>query len=268
MKITFGIITLNEESNLERCLSSIKQVADEILIIDSGSTDGSRKIAEKFNVRWIEIEWPGYVAQKNNMLQRATHTWVFSIDADEALSPELVQEIEALKILDGPKEDASGYSMPRCVFYDQHWIRHGDWYPDRLIRLFRKDCAKFTGGRVHERLEINGRIRELRGEIEHHSFKNQADHWERCRKYAALWAVDKFEQGKTANLISPILHAAFRWLRGYVFRLGFLNGKRGWQIARLCSKEVFLKYQLLRELQIDVARQGYTQKDGNAKIQR
>ena len=249
MKITFGIITLNEEPNLERCLNSIRQVADEILIIDSGSTDRSRVISERFNVRWMEIPWPGYVAQKNNVLHHARHPWVFSIDADEALSPELLQEIKALKVSSGPREDISGYSMPRCVFYEQHWIRHGDWYPDRLVRLFRKERAKFTGGRIHERLEIKGRTARLKGEIEHHSFKNEADHWERCQKYAALWAADKFEQGRTANRLSPLLHAAFRWLRGYVFRCGFLNGRRGWQIARLCAKEVFLKYQLLRGLQ-------------------
>ena len=249
MKITFGIITLNEATNLERCLNSIKEVADEILIVDSGSTDRSRMISQQFNVRWIEIPWPGYVTQKNNVLQHAIHPWVFSIDADEALSPELLWEIKALKVSSNLGEDISGYSMPRCVFYDQRWIRHGDWYPDRLVRLFRKDCARFTGGRIHERLEIKGRTARLTGEIEHHSFKNQADHWERCQKYAALWAADKFEQGRTTNPLSPLLHAAFRWLRGYVLRCGFLNGRRGWQIAKLSAKEVFLKYRLLRELQ-------------------
>ena len=249
MKITFGIITLNEESNLARCLSSIKAAADEILIIDSGSTDMSENIAESYGAKWITIPWPGYVAQKNNILHHSQHPWVFSIDADEALSPNLLQEILTLKSSGEPPVSVSGYSMPRCVFYEQRWIRNGDWYPDRLVRLFRKERAKFVGGRVHERLTIAGSVTKLRSEIEHHSFKNRTDHWNRCCKYAELWAADKFEQGKTVSQTSALTHAAFRWIRGYFFRGGFLDGKQGWHIANFCAREVFLKYTLLRKLQ-------------------
>ena len=248
MKITFGIITLNEESNLRRCLKSIESVADEITIVDCGSTDNSKSIADSFGARWIEIPWEGYVAQKNNVLRHATHPWVFSIDADEALSPRLLQEILNLRSAGNVPAEVSGYSMPRCVLYDNRWIRNGDWYPDRLVRLFRKENAEFVGGRIHERLQICGQISKLEGEIEHHSFKNRADHWDRCCRYAALWAADKLEEGKSCNGISAYAHASFRWIRGYLLRGGFLDGKQGLQIANLCAREVFLKYSLLRNL--------------------
>lgn len=250
MKITFGIITLNEETNIQRCLESIQTVADEILIVDSQSTDRTREIAGKFNVNWQIIPWEGYVRQKNHVLRLATHPWVFSIDADEALSPELLSEIRTIKSKADQLEqhNHAGYSMPRCVYYEGHWIRHGDWYPDRLVRLFKKEQAQFAGGRIHERLEIRGHIQELSGEIEHHSFKDTEDHLNRCRKYARLWAEEKFEQGRKANALAPTLHATFRWIRGYLLRGGFLDGLQGFKIASFCAYEVFLKYTLLREM--------------------
>ena len=138
--------------------------------------------------------------------------------------------------------------MPRCVLYENRWIRNGDWYPDRLVRLFRRECAEVVGGRIHERIQGSGIISKLAGEIEHHSFKNRADHWDRCCKYAALWAEEKFEEGKNCSRISAYAHASFRWIRGYLLRGGFLDGKQGLQIANLCAREVFLKYSLLRNL--------------------
>ncbi len=248
MKITFGIITLNEAQNLPRCLASVQSVADEILIVDSGSVDGTREIAESFGAVWHEISWPGYVRQKNNVLALSSHEWVFSLDADEALSPELLREIEQLKST-MPPQDTAGFSMPRCVFYEDRWIRHGDWYPDRLTRLFRKSQALFTGGRVHERLELRGTVLKLKGEIEHHSFQGTEDHRQRCRKYARLWAEDKAEQGRRASWLAPFLHAGFRWFRGFIVKRGFLDGRRGWTIACMSTYEVFLKYSLLREFQ-------------------
>jgi glycosyltransferase involved in cell wall biosynthesis len=247
MKITFGIITLNEEDNLGRCLNSIREVADEIVIVDSGSTDGTHAIAQAHGVSWHHVPWKGYVGQKNHVLSLASNEWVFSIDADEALSGTLINEILRLKTHTVP-EGISGYSMPRCVFYENRWIRHGDWYPDRLVRLFRKTRARFAGGRVHERLELDGNTCALAGDIEHHSFKNRLDHKERCQRYAQLWAEDKHAAGATSYWFSPHLHAGFRWLRNYILRGGFLDGPQGWHIAKMCAHEVFLKYGMLRKL--------------------
>lgn len=248
MKITVGIITLNEEANLGRCLSSVNGLADEILIVDSGSTDRTREIAESFGVRWESRSWQGFVQQKNEVLKLATHPWVLSLDADEALSPELRVELMALKSASVPSQRWGGYSMPRCVCYEGRWIRHGDWYPDRLVRLFQRSKARFVGGKVHERLEIEGEICRLHGELEHHSFSDASDHFARCQKYARLWAEDKWGLGKRCGRWTPHLHAAFRWIRGFVLRRGFLDGRLGLRIASYSAYEVYLKYSLLRSM--------------------
>lgn len=247
VKLSFCLITLNEESNLPRCLKSLADLADEIVVLDSGSKDGTERIAKEFGARFEHQDWLGYVGQKNKVLSLAANDWVFSIDADEELSPELRMEVKRLKSSELPA-DVSGYSMPRCVLYEGRWIRHGDWYPDRLVRLFRRSRAKFAGGKVHERLEIDGPIQELAPELYHHSFKDAADHWARCEKYAKLWAETQFEAGRSAGALSPYTHAMFRWLRGYLFKRGFMDGPQGWKIAGFCAREVFLKYKLLREM--------------------
>ena len=247
MKISFCLITLNEEENLSRCLCSCADLADEILIVDSGSTDGTARISADFGARFVHQDWLGYVGQKNKVLSLAQNEWVFSLDADEELSPALRDEIRALK-QSAPTGDISGFSMPRCVLYEGHWIRHGDWYPDRLTRLFRRQRVKFAGGRVHERLEISGVVTPLRGDLHHYSFRDAADHRARGDRYAKLWAQDKHEAGKTSGALSPVLHGAFRWLRGYILRRGFLDGSQGWRIANISAHETALKYRLLREL--------------------
>jgi glycosyltransferase involved in cell wall biosynthesis len=247
MKISFCLITLNEEENLERCLSSFRNLADEIVILDSGSIDRTADIARAHGARFEHQPWQGYVAQKNSVLARASHDWIFSIDADEAFSPELYAEIARIKS-GSPGPEVTGYSMPRCVLYEGRWIRHGDWYPDRLTRLFRRDKARFAGGKVHERLETSGRIIPLEGDLHHHSFRDAADHWARCQKYARLWAESKFEEGKSALPGAPFGHAVFRFARAYLARRGFLDGPLGLRIAWFAAREVQLKYSLLREM--------------------
>lgn len=246
MKISFCLITLNEEANLRRCLQSCAGLADEIVVVDCGSSDGTEAIAREFGARWVHQDWLGFVGQKNIALGLAAHPWVFSIDADEEISPELQAELKQIKERNG---DVGGYSMPRCVLYEGRWIRHGDWYPDRLTRLFRKQGARFAGGKVHERLEVSaGRVESLRGDLFHYSFKDAADHWARCQKYARLWAETQHEAGRTCGPIAPWSHAAFRWLRGYILRGGFLDGPQGWRIAQMNAREVHLKYSLLRQM--------------------
>ena len=248
IKISFCLITLNEEANLTRCLRSCADLADEIVVLDSGSADGTERIAKEFGARFERQDWLGYVGQKNQVLSLASHEWVFSIDADEELSPELREDIRRLKHT-APPAELSGWSLPRCVLYDGRWIRHGDWYPDRLVRLFRRDRAHFAGGKVHERLELIGPLARLSSDLYHHSFRDAADHWARCQKYARLWAETQHELGRTASPLAPLARSAFRWFRGYVLKRGFLDGSHGWRIAGFCAREVALKYRLLRELQ-------------------
>ena len=247
MKISFCMITLNEEANLPRALKSCADLADEIVIVDSGSKDRTEEIAREFDARWHHQDWLGYVGQKNKALSLAEQEWVFILDADEELSDELREEVRSLKESDAPNEVA-GWSMPRCVLYEGRWIRHGDWYPDRLVRLVRRSRSRFEGGKVHERLEVDGPIHEFKGDLHHFSFKDADDHWARCRKYARLWAETQHEAGRQAGALAPISRAAFRWFRGYVLKRGFLDGPQGARIARMNAREVKLKYELLREM--------------------
>ncbi|MEM6916046.1 MAG: glycosyltransferase family 2 protein [Verrucomicrobiota bacterium] len=247
MEISLCVITLNEEENLDRCLESAAALVDEMVVLDSGSTDGTQGIAIGHGARWESKEWQGYVDQKNAVLDLAQHDWILLMDADECLSSALAQELQELK---RELEDSlhAGYSMPRCTFYEGRWIRHGDWYPDRLVRLFRKGSARFEGGKVHERLEVKGTVGRLESDLEHFSYRDAKDHKERAGKYARLWAETAFENGKKGGVFPAASHAAYRWVRSYLLRGGFLDGKPGWKIAGISAREVFRKYRLLAEI--------------------
>jgi len=248
MKLSLCIITLNEEKNLGRCLQSAKTVVDEIIIVDSGSTDNTEAIARDYNANWIERKWSGYVKQKNFAIEQASYDWILSLDADEVLSPQLISEIIQWKTNRVQYPGVNGFRFSRCVFYEGRWIRHGDWYPDRLVRLFARGAGEFKGGRVHERLEIAGKVVDLQGELEHFSFESEEDHKSRIRKYAKLWAESKSEQGKIAWAGEGEFRAIFRFFRGYLLRMGFMDGKQGFKIAWLCSAEVLLKYKTLMHI--------------------
>jgi glycosyltransferase involved in cell wall biosynthesis len=247
MKISACIITKNEESNLPRCLKSLRPFVDEIIIVDSGSTDRTPFIATEFDARFIRHDWEGYVGQKNFALSKASYNWVLSIDADEELSPEL--QAEAKKIHDSAQEPSiSGYQVSRVVFYEGQWIRFGDWYPDLLVRLFDKRQAKFVGGRVHERLEIQGVIENLTGELHHYTYKDVADQKARIEHYSTLWAETAKAEGKKAGFLAPYTHAAWRLFRSFFVKGAIKGGSLGWQIARLNAYEVYLKYKKLSSL--------------------
>ena len=250
MKISACLITLNEERNLPRCLASVAPLVDEIVVVDSGSTDATRDVALKFGAHVYHQDWLGYVGQKNFALAQATYPWALSIDADEEISPGLAEAITRVK--NSPSSDLpeapAGYEFSRLVFYRNKWIRHGDWYPDRLVRLFRRDKARFTGGRVHEKLELAGDFLTLPGHLHHFTYENATDRASRCARYAELWAQTAHEAGRRASPLSPPLHAAARFLKGYLLKLGLLDGAVGWDVAAGNAREVWLKYTLLRKL--------------------
>ncbi len=250
MKISACIIALNEERNLPRCLKSIAPLVDEILVVDSASTDATAAIARQFGAHVVQQDWLGYVGQKNFALDAAAHPWVLSIDADEEVSRELAAAIARIKAdpaADAP-EAPNGYQVSRIVFYRGRWIRHGDWYPDRLVRLFRRSEARFGGGRVHAKLELPGEHPILPGHLHHFTYANAADRAARCAKYAALWAQSAHEQGRNAQAWSGATHALARFTKGFFLKGGFLDGAIGWDIAMGNAREVWLKYQLLRKL--------------------
>jgi putative peptidoglycan lipid II flippase len=250
MKISACIITLNEERNLTRCLESVAPLVDEILVVDSGSTDATCTIARRFGARVVTQAWRGYVGQKNFAIQQARNPWVLSIDADEEISDQLARSIVGLKTAANvDAEDApKGYQFSRLVLYRGRWIRHGDWYPDRLVRLFRKNEARFTGGHVHEKLELGGEHPILPGHLHHFTYENADDRNARCARYADLWARTAHEQGKRVGKWSAPLHALARFGKGFVLKGGFLDGAIGWDIAIGNAREVWLKYHLLGEM--------------------
>ena len=195
-------------------------------------------------------EWLGYVGQKNFALAQASHSWVLSIDADEEISADLAKSIARIKR--DPATDVpgapNGYEVSRIVFYRGRWIRHGDWYPDRLVRLFRRTEARFSGGHVHEKLELRGEHPILPGHLHHFTYDDAYDRSERCAKYAALWAQSAYEKHRRAHLWSGPVHALARWGKGYLLKRGFLDGAIGWEIAAGNAREVWLKYHLLWKL--------------------
>jgi glycosyltransferase involved in cell wall biosynthesis len=248
MKISACLITLNEEANLPRCLKSVAPVADEIVVVDSGSADRTAEIARGFGARVVHQDWLGYVGQKNFALEEAAHPWVLSIDADEEISPELAAAIARLRgdaAADEPSAP-NGYRFSRIVFYRGRWIRHGDWYPDRLVRLFRRAEGRFTGGRVHESLALSGEHPVLPGHLHHFTYTDPDDRARRCAHYAALWAESAHEQGRRAAPWTGPLHALARFAKGYILKRGFLDGAAGWEVAVGNAREVALKYRLLR----------------------
>jgi glycosyltransferase involved in cell wall biosynthesis len=250
VKITACLITLNEERNLPRCLASAAPLADEIVVVDSGSTDATADIARKFGARVVHQDWLGYVGQKNFALAQAAHPWVLSLDADEEISPELAASIARVK--NDPAAESpgapNGYEVSRLVQYRGRWIRHGDWYPDRLVRLFCREDARFTGGRVHEKLDLSGEHPLLAGHLHHYTYTDPADRAARCALYAGLWAQSAHEEGRRAGALSPALHSVARFLKGYLLKGGLLDGAVGWDVAAGNAREAWLKYHRLLEL--------------------
>lgn len=228
LTLSVAIITKNEEANLARTLASVRWV-DEIVIVDNGSADRTPEIAREFGAKFFSEDWKGFGAQKNSAIARCTSDWILSLDADEEVSPELGGEIRAL--LDGqPQHEA--YFLPRRNFFLGRWIRHGGYYPDPKLRLFRRGTAHFEEREVHETIRIAGPTGRLRGDLIHHPYPTLDGYIEHMNRYSTLGAVQALARGKTSRsafaflwnvLIVPI--ATFKY--NYLLRLGFLDGREG-----------------------------------------
>lgn len=239
--ITAVIITKNEERNIGRCLASLQGVADEIIVLDSHSTDQTESICMQHAVRFIRQDWLGYSATKNLGNSLASHPYILSLDADEALSEALTASISAVK----PKLDGV-YSFNRLAYYCGKPIHHGGWYPDEKIRLFPKGGAAWKGEFVHEELvpEAGLRRTKLQGDLLHYTYYTKEEHLLKARKYASL-AADSLRV-RSKGLLGLLLKAAFsplwRFLSMYFLKAGILDGRAGWQIATTTAKEVWWKY--------------------------
>ncbi|MDD2707716.1 MAG: glycosyltransferase family 2 protein [Verrucomicrobiae bacterium] len=243
--LSIVIITKNEEHDLARCLESVRW-ADEIVVVDSGSTDRTMEIAAGFGARFFAENWKGYTAQKNSAVEKAKGDWLLSIDADEALDENAIREVRRVVELNDPQ--VMGYALRRKVFYQGRWITHGDWYPDYVIRLWRRGKGRFAGRRVHESVAVDGKVQRLCCDILHYTYKDLDDQLQRMTKYARLWAEDQFEKERRPHVWDQWLRPAARFLRAIFIKFGWLDGWRGWLIAWLCSKEVFWKYRQLNEM--------------------
>ncbi len=238
MKISATIITFNEERNLPRAIESLR-CCDEILIVDSGSTDRTVELAVKFGARVLEANWRGYAGQKNYASDEATHDWVLSIDADEALSEDLEAEIWQLK-KNGPSCDA--YTVPRLAQYLGKWILYSGWYPDRKIRLFDRRKARWVGDFVHESVVSTGQVGELQGNLLHYTCGSLSEHLKTMDRYTTLAAEEVVAKKKPVGYRHLLFDPFWAFLRSYVLQRGFLDGMEGLTIAYMASLYTFLKY--------------------------
>lgn len=247
-KISAVIITLNEEKNIARCLDSLQGIADEIVIVDSGSTDDTANICASFNVKWIDQPWLGYGKQKNVAADAASHEWVLSLDADEALSDELRESILAFKNTDSPSHDA--YSLNRRTNYCGQWIYHCGWYPDKKIRLWRKGTAHWTTPRVHETiaLEPNVSVAHLTGDLLHYTYYSLSEHVAVANKYTTLVAEEMAARGRKTSWFKIFFNPPFCFFRDYFLRRGFLDGYYGFVICMVATFSTFLKYAKLKQI--------------------
>ncbi len=246
-KLSVAIITLNEELNIERCLESVKTVADEIVVVDSFSTDNTHAICKRHGVRFSAHPFEGHIQQKNHALSLCSHPYVLSMDADEALSPRLTASILSEK----EKGFADGYTLNRLNNYYGKWVRLGGCYPDRKMRLVRKEWAIWSGTNPHDKLIIThkqAQIKHLKGDLLHYTILSLDEHRKAVDYYAEIGAKALFEKGTAAPWLLVYLSPLAKFFQSYILLLGFLEGSRGWHIARLSSKGKYLKYMKLRKL--------------------
>jgi glycosyltransferase involved in cell wall biosynthesis len=244
-KLSVVIITYNEEKRIADCLSSVTW-ADEIIVVDSYSTDKTLEVCRKFGVRVIQHEWPGHVKQKNYALTQAAHDWVLSLDADEVASPLLAAQVQQL-MQQGPPE-AAGYYFPRQTYYLGRWIKHCGWYPDYKLRLVDRQRAHWEGEDPHDSLVCRGKTAKLSGRIYHYSFDGLADHLDTIDRFTTIAARERHKKGARANLGHLVLRPPFTFLKMYLLKLGLLDGLQGLIICVLSAYHVFVKYAKLWEL--------------------
>lgn len=245
-EISTVIITYNEEKNIGRCLDAVKDISDEILIVDSFSTDKTEEICRQYNVRFIKNKFIDFVDQKNYAVQQATFDHILSLDADEVLSDQLKESIMKAK----HEWQFDGWFMNRLTSYCGKWIRHSGWYPDRKIRLFDRRKAKWSGIRIHEKIQMSrdASVGYLKGDLLHYTYHSISEHARQADKYTNITAEVAFAQNKKSGLFKILFSAFFKFFKDYIFKLGFLDGYYGYVVCRISAHATFLKYIKLKEL--------------------
>jgi len=245
-KLSAVIITFNEEKNIRRCLESLQGVADEIIVSDSFSTDNTEKICNEFNVKFYQSKWMGYSEQKNIANQLASNDLVFSIDADEALSDQLKESI--IQIKKNTKKSVA-YSVNRLTNYCGTWIHHCGWYPDTKLRIWFRDEGIWKG-ELHEKIvfDTEQEVIKLNGDLLHYSYYTLQDHYKQVEKFTDIAAADYFARNRKVTLVKLWMSPVVKFVRDYLFLLGFLDGKSGFRICYISAGATYLKYKKLRNL--------------------
>lgn len=238
-KLSVTIICKNEARNIRACLESVKW-ADEIVVLDSGSTDDTLDIVKEYTDKIIQTDWPGFGVQKNRALDNTIHDWVLSIDADERISPDLQLSIQA--ILKQNPADISAYKILRRSSYCGRYLKHGNWKKDYCVRLFKKNKARFKEVPVHENLIVQGDIQKIEGLMIHESFRTLEEVIAKMNHYSSLSSEERFNKGQRGSLGKAIRHSLWNFFYGYVFRLGFLDGREGLMLAISNSEGTFYRY--------------------------
>jgi glycosyltransferase involved in cell wall biosynthesis len=250
-KLSAAVICFNEEDKIARCLESLKRVADEIVVIDSYSTDKTREIVEDLarhmNITFLQNPFEGHIEQKNYALDQCTHEFVLSLDADEALSPELENSIlEAKKSF-----QSDGYRFHRLTNYNGFWVRHCGWYPDTKLRLVKKSVARWQGLNPHDILRLkSGKEEFLKGDLLHYSYDSISDHVGQTNKFTTISAKASYQMGTRSSLFKIITRPVLKFLKDYFLKRGFLDGRYGLIICTINALSAFLKYSKIRELEL------------------
>ena len=245
MKLTVTVITQNESGNIGAALESVSW-ADEIVVVDSGSTDDTVEIARRVGAR-VEVRgWPGYGAQKNHAASLASNDWILSLDADERVTPGLAREIRELM---AGTPSARGYRIPRIAFYLGRWIRSTDWYPDYQLRLYDRRAGRWNQKRVHESVDLDGPPGELRHDLEHYPYRDISHHLATIDRYTTLAADEWHAAGRHASAPQILVHTELAFARNFVLKAGFKDGAAGLIVSSLNSYYVFLKLAKLWERQ-------------------
>jgi len=248
LPISVCLIAGAEAQRIRRPLESVAGWTGEIIVVlNEEVTDGTEQIVQSSGGKVFREPWKGYVAQKNSAAQKAGQEWILSLDADEVVSPGLRDELQ--KLFSDPEQlrPFAAFSFPRCTFYGGRWIRHGDWYPDRKVRLWRRGSAEWRGENVHETVAVQGAVAKCKNDLLHYSMDDLNHHVRKSVQYSDLFAQRRGAGGRGAGVLELWFRPWWRFVRGYFLRLGFLDGWQGFVIARMVAFETFLRYAKVRE---------------------
>jgi glycosyltransferase involved in cell wall biosynthesis len=247
LPISVCIVSGAEAHRIGQTLASVASWVEEIIVVlNEEVRDGTDEVTARFGAKVFREPWKGFIGQKNSVAGKATQPWLLNLDADEVVTPELTEEIRAA--VSNTTATHAAYEFPRCTFYCGRWIRHGDWYPDRVLRLWRKGKAKWTGEEPHARLEVQGTVGRLGSDLQHHSNESIARQIAKIAPYHADFVQRRVAAGKRAGFIELGFRPPWRFVRAYFLRLGFLDGWQGFYIAGLSSFSTLTRYAMVREV--------------------